>query len=214
MKNILRGLVAAVALTASAPFAGVSPAQAQSSATVTVDNSRAVPVEVYFQGEFFDTRIGVVTAHSTAVLKLPPYLDDGQTIQLFVHPESGFDLASQDLVITPGKNFDVLVPSNDNGYVAPPPRPTIPDPGLGATTATVKNERDVPVEVFVEHGDFDLRIGTVPPNHESTLAIPKFIAEERQDIDIFVHPEGGFDLSSQTFSLASEPHILITVPRM
>ncbi len=67
-----------------------------------------------------------------------------------------------------GKNFDVLVPTNDDGYVAPPPRERIPNPGPGTTTVTVKNERDQPVVVFVERGDFDTRIGTVPPNHEST----------------------------------------------
>lgn len=213
MRNMLRGLVATVALTASASLVGGSAARAQSAATVTLDNTRAVPVVVYFEGELFDTRIGTVPAHSTEVLKLPTYLDDGQTIRLFVHPEGGFDRASQELVVTRGKNFNVLVPTSDNGYVAPPPRPTIPNPGPGTTTVTVKNERTEPAVVFVEQGDFDLRIGTVPPNQESTLYIPKSVVNDGQEVSIFIHPERGFDLASQSYNVASEPHILITVPK-
>jgi hypothetical protein len=76
---------------------------------------------------------------------------------------------------------------------------------------TVQNQRNKPVAVFVERGDFDVRIGTVKANQESTLYLPASLTRERQDVEIFVHPQGGFDLESQIFQLTPNAHILVKV---
>ena len=131
---------------------------------------------------------------------------------MFVHPEGGEDLASQDVTVTRGEDIKIFVPTNDVGYVPPPPREEIANPGKGTTTVTVQNPRAVPVTVFVERGDFDARIGTVPADHEVTLRIPEYLTLDKPSIQIFVHPERGFDLASQAFDLKPDAHLLVKVP--
>jgi len=180
--------------------------------TLTVDNARDVPVIVYLERGSFDTRLGTVPAHGRETLNLPRTLEEGEQIQVFVHPEGGIDLASDDLTVKVGGNLVIFVPTNDVGYVAPPPAPEIPNPGEGTTTVTVQNNRAVPVTVYVERGEFDTRIGTVPANQESTLLVPEWLATERPSAEIFVHPEGEADLQSWSLELKPGAHLFVKVP--
>lgn len=216
MKTMGRALVTALgfaSLAAMVPPVHVSAQMSKDqTAAVTVDNTRSVPVVVYMDHGPFDTRLGTVAPHTKATLQLPSYLADGETVQVFVHPEGGEDLASQDVTVNKGQDIDVYVPTNDAGYVPPPPPEEIPNPGPETTTVTVQNARNQPVTVFLEQGAFDSRIGTVAANHEKTLVIPAFLTRDAPDVEIFVHPEGGLDLASQTFDLKPDAHLLVKVP--
>jgi hypothetical protein len=218
MNTALRGLVIAGGLAATiTAVPSVTPLAAQSAGRdlptrVAVDNTRDVAVVVYLDREPLDVRLGSVKPHTTGVLPLPAYLADGQAVRIFVHPEGGEDLASQDVTIRRGETLNVLVPTNEVGYLPPPPPVSISNPGVGATTVTVDNLRSGPVVVFIERGDFDMRIGEAPANQETTLAIPESLTRDNPSIEIFVHPEHGTDLNSQHFQLKHGAHLLVKVP--
>jgi hypothetical protein len=209
---VVGGIVALGSCAWSSPALAAS-ATGPKPATVTVENARAVPAVVYLERGPFDTRLGTVPPHSQTVLELPPVVDGQESIQFVVHPEGARDLLSPDLTVTRGGNVDLYVPTNDEGFVPPPPPEVIANPGPGTTTLTVENQRDEQVVVFIERGDFDTRIGTVPANSESTLYLKGAIAAQEHSVQIFVHPENGVDLASQEFELTPEAHLFLKVPR-
>ena len=167
---------------------------------------------VYVERDFFDTRLGTVGPHTRQALALPPFVTVGSEVQVFVHPEGGTDMASTVFTEDPGNEMVIEVPASNEGYISPPAPETIPEAGVSGTTVTVQNPRTVPVTLFAEQGQFDLRIGTVPANSERTLPIPDRIADEGQIAELFIHPEGGVDLTSQIFDLSSGAHFLLKVP--
>jgi hypothetical protein len=200
------GAWASPALAASAK--GANPA------TVTVENARAVPVVVYLERGPFDTRLGTVPPNSERVLQLPPVVDGLESIQFILHPEGAQDLHSPNLVVNPDGNVNLYVPTNDVGFVPAPPPEVIPNPGPGTTTLTVENPRDQEVVVFIERGDFDTRIGTVPAESESTFYLNELLAAQEHSVQIFVHPEDeGVDLASHQFELTPEAHLFLKVPQ-
>jgi hypothetical protein len=69
-------------------------------------------VAVYLQRGFVDIRLGTVAAHGTETLALPRTLENGEQIQVFVHPEGGKDLESWVLDLAPGAHLFVKVPVN------------------------------------------------------------------------------------------------------
>jgi hypothetical protein len=93
--------------------------------TVTVQNNRPVPVVVYLDQGEFDIRLGTVPAQSIGMLNLPKYLDENASIDMIVHPEGGRDLSVGPFTLEVGKKLEILVPTNDNGYIFPPPNKTI-----------------------------------------------------------------------------------------
>jgi hypothetical protein len=145
-------------------------------------------------------------------MSLPPFVTIGSEVQVFAHPEGGTDLASTVFTADPKNEVVIEVPTSNTGYVAPPAPETIPDQGVGSTTVTVVNPRNVPVTLLMEHGRFDTRIGTVPAASEKTLSLPGWIANEEDAVELFIHPEGGVDLTSQTFQLTPGAHFLLKVP--
>ena len=109
----------------------------------------------------------------------------------------------------------IFVPTNDVGFVAPPPRPTLPYTGSEAAvpaSVTVENRGSRPVVVFIEDGELDSRIGTVGAGMTETLPLPTWLTREERQADIFVHVEGGEDLASRQFELAPDAHLLVRVP--
>ena len=179
---------------------------------ISVANTRDVPVVVYLDRGEFEARLGTVPAHQKVQMDLPKYVEDGDEIQIIVHPEGGIDLSSGDRTVHFGKVMEVLVPENNTGYEPPPPPATIPNPGPETTTLTVENPRPIPVTVFLEHGEFDTRIGTVPPNKELTLMIPEEVVDQQTEVEVFIHPEGHPDLASQSFELKRGSHLFVKVP--
>lgn len=216
MSRVWRSLGLLLGLVATASTIASATASAQTmksrSGTITVDNARAVPVVVYLERGVFDTRLGTVPAHSEQTLDLPRYAAEEGMVRVFVHPEGGFDLATQDLMLKPDGNVDIYVPTNEVGYLPPPPPERIPNPGAGTTTVTVRNERAEPVTLFVERGEFDTRIGVTPANESMTFELPEWLAQERASVELFVHPERGHDLASQHFELTKGAHLLVKVP--
>jgi len=215
MKTATRGVVM-VAMAATLASVAFGPAAAQQrkeeSTTITVRNTRKEPVVVYLDRGEFDIRLGTVGAHGTRTLELPSFLREGENVMVFVHPEGGTDLATPAFTVNKGKNLDILVPTNDVGYIPRQSPELTPNPGKGTTTLTVENNRPVEVTVLIEGSRFDTRIGTVPPTQERTLDIPDWLAGERRTAEIFIHPEGGLDLSSQSFTLTPGSHLLLKVP--
>jgi hypothetical protein len=179
---------------------------------ITVNNTRDVPAVVYLQRDVMETRLGTVPAQSTTILNLPTYLQRGEEIRVFVHPEGGMDLSTGEEPLRVGETLSIVVPTNNTGYVRELPPEVIPNPGDETTTVTVNNLRDARVTVFLESGDFDYRIGTVPATQERTLYLPKSLVEQHESVEIFVHPEGGLDLASETFQMNPGAHMFIRVP--
>jgi len=219
MKQLAMRTAAVTMLVVGVGAASAAPGSAQEGPSaqndVRVDNARGVPVIVYLEHGAYDTRIGTVPARSTKDLALPIALREGDRLFFTVHPQGGTDLYTRDgIVVRRGERLALYVPTNEVGFVPPPPRETIANPGLPGATLTVENSSDRPVDAFIERGPFDARLGTVPAGEERTFAIPESMTRERETIDIFLHVEGAAeDLESATFDLAPDAHLLVKVPR-
>lgn len=216
MNRMLKKTLVLGALASLPAFAHALPAQAEGSgpghASVTVHNARSVPVVVYLDRGLFDVRLGTVAPHSDQALPLPTTLEKRSVFKIYVHPEGGRDLATSDLQVTPGADLKVYVPDNDVGFLPPPPEQVIPNPGVGTTTVTLRNHRNVDVTLYADEGGLDVRVGTVPAGQEKTFLLPKSITDGREDVELFVHPERGIDLVSQSFALNKGAHLLVDVP--
>lgn len=215
MNRIFKGLMMAGGVMGMV-LGSLGPVAAQqgghSPFTITVNNTRDVPAVVYLQRDVMETRLGTVPAHGTTTLNLPSYLPRGEEIRVFVHPEGGIDLSTGEEPLRVGETLNIVVPTNNTGYVRELPPEAIPNPGEEGTTVTVDNLRDAQVTVFLESGDFDYRIGTVPATEERTLHIPTPLVEQQGSVEIFVHPEGGFDLASELFQIKPGAHLFVRVP--
>jgi len=218
--TLMLGLATLAGLAGAAP--GQTPQRPQSSATadtsvnaVTVQNDRKVPVTVYMDWGAFDRRLGTVPPFQTATLPLPAWAVDGrETVRLFVHPEGDAeDLATEELSLQPPGRLGVIVPPPGGMPMAP--RDTmievIPPDELADATLTVDNPRAKPVTVFAEQGPFDVRLGQVPARSRVTLRFPKSVVAPNESIQIFVHPEGGFDLTSETLQVRPGQHLGLRV---
>ena len=181
--------------------------------TLTVQNDRPVPVDVYVERGDFDMRVGTVPADREGVLPLPAYLENGENVRIVIHPKHGLDLESPDVSIPMSGTLPVLVPLNNLGY-RPQPHDVIPTPGPDATTLTVENSRDQPVDIYVQRGEFDTHLGTVEPLHFRTFDLPPSLAREEADVQVFVLPRSGFELSSPFFLLTPHAHLEVKVPRI
>jgi len=219
VKTIIKGLMVVGGLVSMVAFVPSGSAHARAaekhSSTVTVDNTRAVPVTVYLnqdQTASGNVPLGTVAPHSEATLALPPYLLDGDEIGIMVHPANGEDLGVQDLTFQKGKNLDVYVPTTNDGYIPPPPPATIPNPGKGTTTLTVQNPSNQDLMVSLQHGPFDTRLGVAPAGRETTLVIPAAFTLGDPSIQVFLTPKDGLDLDTSTFTLDHDAHLLVRVP--
>lgn len=179
--------------------------------TVTVQNDRPVPVDVYLEQGALDLNLGSVQADREGVLALPTWLDRDEDVRILIHPTEGLDLESPDLEVPVSGTIPVLVPLNNTGW-RPQPRDMIPNPGK-ATTITVDNQRDQAVDVYVERGEFDTDLGTVEPLHFRTFDLPKALAREEADVQVYIHPKAGFDMASQYFLLKPHDHLEVKVPK-
>ena len=99
----------------------------------------------------------------------------------------------------------------------PPPRDTmtavIPPEDLADATLTVDNPRSEPVTVLAEQdGSIDVRLGEVPAHARATLRFPKSVVLPDGSIRVFVHPEGGSDLASETLQVRQGEHLGLRVP--
>jgi hypothetical protein len=94
------------------PMTAVIPPEDSANATLTVDNSRDVPVTVLVEHGRFDVRLGQVPAKSRQTLRFPKaVLAPGQSIRIFVEPQGGSDLGSQPLQVKWGDHLGLRVPA-------------------------------------------------------------------------------------------------------
>lgn len=185
--------------------------------TVQVQNDRKVPVTVFVERGPFDLRIGVVGPMQTTTLRLPPWVaSDGEAIRIFVQPEGGEDLESQELIVHRDVQLSVLVPASGYPWSMQPAAARMtavltPDE-LSATTLTVENHRSVEVTIYAEQGEFDVRLGKVAAGEITTLNLPKWLVNDHQAIEIFAHPARGEDLESTRIDLRKGEHLGLRIP--
>lgn len=213
MNAMLKGLVmtgGTIGLWLAPVGALASTPPGKPPSTVTVNNTRAVPVVVYLERGEFDTRLGTVAPDTRTSLSLPRYLDNDD-VRVVVEPRGSADLWSQEITVPKIGSLKVLVPRSDDGYV-PPQVDRIPNPGVGSTTVTVVNPRMSDVTVYVEHGAFDTKLGTVPADRILTLDVPGWLARDPQEVKFILRPRAGFELGSQYFTLKKDAHLEVKVP--
>jgi hypothetical protein len=214
VNTTMRGFLLAGGVATLVAFAQPNTASAEGPrqpTTVTVTNMRSVPVTVFVDWGPFDVRLGTVDPLSRKTLSLSPYLTETD-VRVFVHPEDGPDLVTPDLDVTPGASLEILVPTNNVGFVPAPPAEVIPNPGRGTTTITVQNQRAQDVTLYIERGRFEVRLGTVAAHQEQTIEVPAWLTRSDKSVEVFVHPRGGLDLASQPFELKPGAHLLVKVP--
>lgn len=183
--------------------------------SVTVQNDRRVPATVYLESGRFDRRLGVVPALATTTLPLPGWAVNGRTtVRLFAHVESE-DLATEEFTAKPPGRIGMVIPTRSAMHAVPAldtMTAVIPPEELSEATLTVDNPRAVPVTVFAEHGNFDVRLGEVPPRSRTTLRFPKSVVSPFGSLQVFVRPSGGIDLSSDFLTVRAGDHLGLKVP--
>jgi len=214
MNTTMKGILLAGSLATLLGFTPMNPTGpgTREPAKVAVTNTRNVPVVVYLDREPLDIRLGTVPAHSEATLTLPGNVTAGESVRIVVDPAGGRELFTPDLEVKPGSTLMVLVPTNDTGFVPAVPDEVIPNPGPGVTTITVNNQRPEEVTLFLERGEFDVRLGVIPPNQEKTLVVPAHLVRPDAVEEVFIHPEHGLDLSAESVDLKPGSHVLLKVP--
>lgn len=219
IEKMMRQLFAAMALTWGA-FRTTAGAQTatrhhttDTTPAVEIQNNQKVPVTVDLEYGAFDHRVGMVPPMQTESLPLPGWVPSVGAVQLFIHPAGGWDLETQSLMIRPGETLALVVPAT-----GPVPDPTetmteqLTPAELLQTTLTVDNPRSQAVIVFAGQGMFDVRLGQVPAHARETLKIPAAALNSGPSIRILVHPEGGWDLASETMVIRRGAHLGLRVP--
>lgn len=187
--------------------------QQDSTATVAVQNNLSVPVTLFVEREIGDLRIGTVPADQTTTFALPLWLArDRANVRLFLDPEGKSDLASREFQLRPGAEIGVLVAEPGAMGAEPAMSAKLTAGELAETTITVDNARKEDVVMYVEHGEFDIRLGTVPAGSEKTLPIPDWLAGERASVEVFAHVVNGRDLASQEVELHLGAHLGLRIP--
>jgi hypothetical protein len=209
-----------------ATLAGAAPAQVaqrtqsavlsdMSDNSVTVQNNRNVPVNVYMEYGTFDRRIGIVPAQATSTLSLPAWMVEGrQRIRLFAHPEGeAGDLATQEFKLKPPARIGMLIPTRGEmaSTVTDTMSAVIPPEELADATLTVDNPRATAVTVFADQGPFEVRLGRVAARSSATLRFPKSVVFPDETIQLLVHPDGGLDQESETLHVHRGEHLGLRV---
>jgi len=214
---LLLGVVAVAPIAAAqAPLRPVARSSVRGN-SITVQNDRKVPVTVFMEYGDFDRRLGTVGALKTETLQLPAWaVRDRESIQLFVHPEGAGDLSSEEFSLqSPARLAMVVPPTGNMALPTKTMRAVIPPEELADATLTVDNPRAKPVTIYAEREDvnMDVRLGTVPAYGQVTLRLPKSVVYPDDSIKLFVHPDGGFDLASETFHVRPAVHLGLKVPK-
>ena len=93
---------------------------------------------------------------------------------------------------------------------APTPAWAASPPPRSDTQIKVQNDRPVSVDVYVQNGYFDTKVGTVAPDGVTSLDVPKYL--EGHDVQIFVRPAIGLELETPDVTLPTHGHLDILVP--
>jgi hypothetical protein len=208
---ILSGVTLAAA--AGAPGLGAAARGSGDSTTVTVQNDRGVPVTVFADEGDLDRRLGAVGPDTTVTFRLTmPLVGEPTDVQIVAEPRGEFDLAA-DLSVRPGSHLAVLVPSAADLRPVPPAPMVDPHPDDPNTSVTVRNGRSQEVVVFLEHGEFDTRLGSVPARRTATLRIPRWLTNEG-GVRLVLQPRSGFALITEPRRIPAGHHLGVVVPAL
>lgn len=222
----MRTLIVTLALTVASYASilqGQDPQKLPPKATVDtlnylkVQNNRKVPVVVYLESGRFPRRLGTVSSGATQTLLLPRSTFEGLAdVRLFVHPEGeAADLTTQNFALPRAAQMSLVVPAFGDmaGSGIDTMSQVLSPSELSETTITVENSRNVPVTVFAKRLDIVTRLGVVAAGKRETLRFPASVVAGKNQLTLFVHPEGGRDLASETFSVKRGAHIGLRVPQ-
>jgi hypothetical protein len=92
------------------------------------------------------------------------------------------------------------------------PRPSLGQAARTVPTVEVQNNFDQPIVVFLEHGRFDRRLGTVEAGSTAALPLPEWLARGSDRIQLFVVRSGGQRIESQWFEVRPGGAIGMIVP--
>ena len=98
----------------AAPARSAEPSEPIDSAAMTavvVQNNRNVPVTVYAEDDFGDTKLAVVAPHETMTIDLHKYVYQRSAIQFFVKPRGELEEATGVLDVSPGDHLGVVIPA-------------------------------------------------------------------------------------------------------
>lgn len=91
----------------------IIPPEELANATLTVDNPRDVPVTVFASAGLYDVRLGQVPAKQRATLRFPKsVVSPFRSIQVFVRPQNGRDLGTEEIRVKEGEHLALRVPQS------------------------------------------------------------------------------------------------------
>lgn len=76
----------------------------------------------------------------------------------------------------------------------------------------VKNERAVPVSVYLKTGRFDRRVAIVNAGQSTTVRLPAWALDGRTGFALLVHAEGESDIGMHAYTVRSGDRLSLTVP--
>jgi hypothetical protein len=86
---------------------------------------------------------------------------------------------------------------------APTTLPPAVTTDAAANAVTVRNDRDVPVTVYLSTQHFDQRLGVVPALATQTLVLPAAAVNQGATVQLVAHPQNSFeDFATDKFTLA------------
>lgn len=92
-----------------------------------------------------------------------------------------------------------------------PPRVTVDT----LSVVMVRNQRKVPVTVYLDYGPFDRRLGVVKALGNDTLRLPEYAVRGRLQVRLFAHPEGEVaDLATQALALRAPARRVLVIPEL
>ena len=107
---IMTALIATQLAVSPPPKHRGTPVDSSSMTLVEVQNDRSVPVAVYLQDEWGESKLGVVPADSTVTLRVKDPLVNDHEIDIFVQPRGQPDEDTGTLEIHRGEHLGVVVP--------------------------------------------------------------------------------------------------------
>lgn len=76
----------------------------------------------------------------------------------------------------------------------------------------VQNNRDVPVEVYLNMSPVDKKLGTIAPFQSAMMTIPGWVGREQGDLDVFAIPEGQIALKGRAELSDGGPYFSLVIP--
>ena len=76
----------------------------------------------------------------------------------------------------------------------------------------VQNNRDVPVEIYLNTSPVDMKMGTIAPFSSAMMTIPKWVVADQNAIDVVAIPDGQIALKGEALLQDGGPNFAMVVP--